>query len=172
MVMSSSGDTRARHSPVLKALVYSPPRYLNRVHLKTMVMLAWGQRMCLPCRARRPAGTLRAIVQVTVGASEPLQTSLLVAESGEAADLQNAMLELNRLPALIQRHLIGRYIKHQTDKPKSGKTPPKNLEGAGRLTFGFTRNSRSAFRSPMSARRWFANSSTKKKGRYEIRLLD
>lgn len=79
---------------------------------------------------------LRAIVQLSVRDGGPLEKALWWAESGEAEDLQAALLELNRLPALTQRHLLGRYVRHQTYKPKDTakdgrKVPSKLLEGAG-----------------------------------------
>lgn len=75
--------------------------------------------------------SLRAIVQMSVRASLPLQKALWLAESGDEAELQAAMIEVNRLPALTQRHVLSAYIRHQTFKTTDGKTPPKTLEGAG-----------------------------------------
>ena len=76
--------------------------------------------------------TLRAICQLSVRDSLPLQKALWLAEGGDDAELQSAMIELDRLPALTRRHVIGSYIRHQTFKTKDGgKAPPKTLEGAG-----------------------------------------
>lgn len=75
--------------------------------------------------------TLRMAVQLSVRDSAALEDALLVAESGEAEDLQAAMQELDRLPALTRRNVEGSYIRHQTRKTKRGKQPPRHLEGAG-----------------------------------------
>ena len=75
--------------------------------------------------------TLRAIVQLSVRGSQPLQKALWLAESGDDAELQSAMIELDRLPALTRRHVLSAYIRHQSFKTTDGKTPPKTLEGAG-----------------------------------------
>jgi hypothetical protein len=74
---------------------------------------------------------LRAICQLSVRGSLPLQKALWLAESGETPELEAAMLELDRLPALTRRHVLGSYLKHQTFKTKDGGGPPRNLEGAG-----------------------------------------
>ena len=74
---------------------------------------------------------LRMAVQLTARESAALQDALLIAESGESADLQAAMLELDRLPALTRRNLMGSYIQHQTRKTKAGQAP-RQLEGGGR----------------------------------------
>lgn len=75
---------------------------------------------------------LRAVVQLSVRDGTPLQKALWLAESGEAEDLRAAMLELDRLPALTRRHVLGSYLRHQTFKAKDGgRTPPRQLEGAG-----------------------------------------
>lgn len=94
----------------------------------------WGPFANALSHAERVARlrTLRAIVQLSVRESLPLQKSLWLAESGEAEDLQAAMLELDRLPALTRRHVLSAYIRHQTFKTKDGgKQPPRHLEGAG-----------------------------------------
>lgn len=70
-------------------------------------------------------------VQLSVRESTALQDALLIAESGEIADLEAAMAELDRLPALTRRNVEGSYIRHQTRRAKGGKTPPRQLEGAG-----------------------------------------
>jgi hypothetical protein len=76
---------------------------------------------------------LRMAVQLTVGegTGSALQDALLIAESGDTADLESAMVEMNRLPALTRRGIECSYIKHQTRKTKRGRQPPKALEGAG-----------------------------------------
>jgi hypothetical protein len=63
----------------------------------------------------------------------PLQKALWLAESGDDADIQAAMIELDRLPALTRRHVLSSYIRHQSFKTKTtdGKTPPRQLEGGG-----------------------------------------
>lgn len=74
---------------------------------------------------------LRMAVQTLVRDGAALEDALLIAESGEAADLQAAMRELDRLPALTRRNVEGSYIRHQTRKPKGGRPPPRQLEGGG-----------------------------------------
>lgn len=75
---------------------------------------------------------LRMAAQLTIRDSEPLEDALQQAESGDMPELEAAMLEVNRLPALTRRKLLGSYIEHQSRKTKDGgKMPPRNLEGAG-----------------------------------------
>lgn len=74
---------------------------------------------------------LRMICQLSVRESMAVQKALWLAESGDTADLEDAMVEMNRLPALARRHVLSAYIRHQTFKTTDGKTPPRHLESAG-----------------------------------------
>ena len=92
----------------------------------------WGPFSAALSHAERVARlrTLRAIVQLSVRDGQPRQKALWLAESGEAADLQAAMLEVDRLPALTRRHVLSSYIRHQTFRAKD-RAKPQTLEGAG-----------------------------------------
>ena len=73
---------------------------------------------------------LRMILQLSVRESMAAQKALWLAEGGDDADLQAAMIELDRLPALTRRHVLSAYIRHQSFKT-DGRAPPRHLEGAG-----------------------------------------
>ncbi len=92
----------------------------------------WGPFAHALSHAERVARlrTLRMAVQLSVRESGPLEDALLIAESGELADLNAALIELNRLPAKTRRNIEGSYIRHQIRKAKRGNQPPI-LEGSG-----------------------------------------
>jgi hypothetical protein len=74
---------------------------------------------------------LRAIVQMSnKHRPSPLADALVLAEHGDDAELQTALIELNRLPAKWRRGIECSYIHVQSYKPGRGKKPMQ-LEGAG-----------------------------------------
>jgi hypothetical protein len=85
-----------------------------------------------PERVARLRG-LRAITELYCGKTHPLVKALWLAETGDDADLAGALLELDRLPALQRRRVLGSYAAHAAYKAArddGGKTPMQ-LEGAG-----------------------------------------
>lgn len=92
----------------------------------------WGPFHVAISHAERVARLrgLRAITELYCGKNHPLVKALWLAESGDDADLEGAVLELDRLPALQRRRVLGSYAAHAafTAKRKSGKTPMQ-LEG-------------------------------------------
>ncbi len=62
---------------------------------------------------------LRAIAEIYVRQSHPLVAALASAESGDLTDVEAALIELNRLPALQRRRVEHSYIQHQGYKPKT-----------------------------------------------------
>jgi hypothetical protein len=85
--------------------------------------------------------TLRAIAQLHCGLMSPLVKALWLAESGEQAEIEAAVIELDRLPAKARRHVLCSYGAHCAYKPKdaksrtTGQAPNDHqqplLEGAG-----------------------------------------
>jgi hypothetical protein len=79
--------------------------------------------------------TLRAFVQVCQpDRLHPLLKALWLAESGEAAEVEAARLELDRLPALTLRRVLGCYAAHyafKTEVPDGKAAPARLLQGAG-----------------------------------------
>lgn len=79
--------------------------------------------------------TLRAFVQVAQPDKlHPLLKALWLAESGDAAEVEAARIELDRLPALTLRRVLACYAAHYAFKTpvEDGRTvPPKQLESAG-----------------------------------------
>ena len=79
--------------------------------------------------------TLRAFVQVCQpDRMHPLIKKLWLAESGDAAELEAARLELDRLPALTRRRVLGCWAAHwsfKTEVPEGVTMPAKQLENAG-----------------------------------------
>lgn len=73
---------------------------------------------------------LRMAAQLTARNSMALQKALWLAESGDLAELEAALLEVDRLPALTRRNLLSSYNAHQ-DAHRTFKAPPRQLEGAG-----------------------------------------
>jgi hypothetical protein len=71
----------------------------------------WGPWAATIGEAERLARlrSLRAFVQMW-GTTHPFYRALYFAESGEPEDLQAAALELDRLPALSRRHVLGHYV--------------------------------------------------------------
>jgi len=85
-----------------------------------------------PERVARLRG-LRAITELYCGKQHPLVKALWLAETGDDGDLAGALLELDRLPALQRRRVLGSYAAHAAYKAArddGGKTPMQ-LEGAG-----------------------------------------
>jgi hypothetical protein len=69
-------------------------------------------------------------IEYSIG--EPLMAALYWAESGEDADLELAVIELDRLPARPRRNVLCSYGAHSTYKPKEDKKKLiTQLEGAG-----------------------------------------
>ena len=79
--------------------------------------------------------TLRAFVQVAQpNKLHPLIKALWLAESGDAAELEAARVELDRLPALLRRRVLGCWAAHwsfKTEVPEGVTMPAKQLETAG-----------------------------------------
>jgi hypothetical protein len=73
---------------------------------------------------------LRAFVQVYLGKTAPAYKALWLAESGDRAELEDARLEFERIPALQRRRVLGSYAAHWAfkaqraaeDATKSGKS--------------------------------------------------
>jgi len=65
----------------------------------------------------------QAFTQCWVKREHPIHDALCDAESGDAADLELARLEFDRLPALRQRHILDSYSRHwrRRTRRKSGK---------------------------------------------------
>jgi hypothetical protein len=97
----------------------------------------WGPFHSAISHAERVARLrgLRAITELYCGKSHALVKALWLAETGDAADLEGALLELDRLPALQRRRVLGSYAAHaafkaQREANDGGKTPMQ-LEGGG-----------------------------------------
>lgn len=78
---------------------------------------------------------LRAIVQLYCGTQHALVKALWLAESGEASDVEGALVELDRMPALTRRRVLGSYATHQAYKAQrdagDSRPMPAMVEGAG-----------------------------------------
>jgi hypothetical protein len=70
----------------------------------------------------------QAFTQSYVKPGHPIHDILCDAESGEAADLELARLEFDRLPALPQRHILDSYGKHWQRQARR-KRRTANAEG-------------------------------------------
>jgi hypothetical protein len=75
---------------------------------------------------------LRAITELYCGKTHPFVQALWLAETGEDADLEAAVLELDRLPALQRRRVLSAYAAHAAFKvAREGGKKPMQLEGGG-----------------------------------------
>lgn len=72
---------------------------------------------------------LRAIAQLYCGVNAPLVKALWLAESGDMAELEAALIELDGLPARRRRTVLASYNEHQHYETDGKKR--KQLEGAG-----------------------------------------
>lgn len=79
--------------------------------------------------------TLRAFVQVAQADKlHPLIKALWLAESGDPVELEAARVELDRLPALTRRKVLGCWAAHwsfKTEVREGGTAPARQLETAG-----------------------------------------
>jgi hypothetical protein len=88
----------------------------------------WRPSISYPERVAR-FRELRAIAGVYVSRGHPLIAALWLAESGDPAEVEQALIELNRLPALQRRRVEASYADHARFEVKGKKK--KQLEGAG-----------------------------------------
>lgn len=95
----------------------------------------WGPFHAAISHAERVARLrgLRAIVGLYCGRMHPLVKALWLAETGDMVDLEGALLELDRLPALQRRRVLSSYAAHASYKAQrdDGGATPAQLEGAG-----------------------------------------
>jgi hypothetical protein len=93
----------------------------------------WGPFHAAISHAERVARLrgLRAIVEQYHHEQSEFRRALYFAETGDTADLETALIELDRLPALTRRKVLTAYARLSTYKPKRDGNMPMQLEGAG-----------------------------------------
>jgi hypothetical protein len=93
----------------------------------------WGPFSPAISHAERVA-RLRALLAIVLMSNKhrpsPLADALALAENGDMAELQTALVELNRLPAKWRRGVECSYIGVQAYRQRRGKKPMQ-LEGGG-----------------------------------------